>query len=230
MALYPRIPFSTLVDYDPSILDSFYYPAGALAGTPADFVSYFQLEYGEMTPIYQEPSLLKEHIRVVAAAIKPTLDAWLEVLQQEYNPLENYDRDEKSRDVRLPNLKDKTEITHGKANTITGGHKDDWPIHNVERRVAADNTAAYYEAEKTIEDAHSITRTYNTEKNQESGKTTNENGLTGSDTNTHESRIHGNIGVLTSQEMLQAELDVRRFDYMMEAGRLYAEKLLIMLY
>ena len=230
MALYPRIPFCTLINYEPSILDGFYWPSGAPAGTRDDFLSYFQLEYGEMTPIYQEPALLKEHVRVVGVAVKPTLDKWAEALAIEYAPLENYDRDEKWRDVRLPNLKDKTEVTHGKTNTLTGGHKDAWPAHNIERKVAADNTATYYEAEKTLEDAHDITRTYNSEKSTEGGKTTNDNTLTGSDTNTREGRVHGNIGVVTSQQMLQEEIDLRRFDFMLEAGRLYAEKLLIMLY
>ena len=227
MALYPRIPFSTLVEYEPTILDGFYYPSESLAGTLEDFLSYFQLEYGEMTPIYQEPALLKEHVRVVGLAVKPTLDAWAAALAQEYNPLENYDRDELTTDVRTPQLND---YTHGKGTTITGGHKDDWPQHSIERKVAADNTATYHEAEKTLEDAHSITRTYQSEKSQESGSSTENNSLTGTDTNQRTSRIHGNIGVTTSQQMLQSELDLRRFDFMMEAGRLYAEKLLIMLY
>lgn len=230
MALYPRIPFNTLVNYQPDILDTFYYPASAPTGTLRDFLSYFQLEYGEMTPIYQETKLLKEHIRVVALAIKPTLDKWAEALAIKYAPLENYDRQENGRDIRTPNLHDNTVTNHGKVNTLSGGHADSWPAHNIERRVAADNTATYFEAEKTLEDAHSVTRTYNAESNSESGSSTDNNTLTGTDTNEHTFRAHGNIGVTTSQEMLREELDVRRFDFMMEAGRLYAEKLLIMLY
>lgn len=239
MALYPRIPFNTLVNYQPDILDGFYYPAGAPAGSLDDFLSYFQLEYGEMTPIYQEPSLLKEHIRVVGLAVKPTLDAWAEALAIDYAPLENYDRTESGGETtnfgKINTLTGGNTTTHGKGNTITGGHKDAWPAHNIERKVAADNTATYHEAEKTLEDAHDITRTYQSEKNQESGTTkleydSQKDAESGKTTITRNSRIHGNIGVTTSQQMLQSELDLRRFDFMTEAGRLYAEKLLIMLY
>lgn len=295
MALYPRIPFSTLANVSPRILDSFYYPAAA--GSRDDFLSYWQLEYGEFTPIYQEPSLLKEHIRVVAAAIKPTLDAWAEALAIEYAPLENYDRIEDGLDVRTPDLKENETTTHGRTETMTGGHGDTTthgkaetttgghtnttthgktetmsggykdatpPTHTTEHQVAADNTGTYYPAEKTIEDQNYTERTYNqqksteggttkdelvynSEKRQESGTTSNaftynsekksEGGSTGvsstqtgTEKNKHDLRVHGNIGVTTSQQMLQSEIDLRRFNFMEEAGRLYAEKLLIMLY
>lgn len=206
MALYPRIPLSTLINYDPTILTAFYYPMNE----KQDFLSYFQLEYGEMMPIYQEPTLLKEHIRVLGVALKPTIDAWLEALELEYNPIENYDR-----------IEDETEDTvHGKGETISGGHVDSEPEHQEEHKVSADNTSNYYEADLTIKDAHSITRTYNDEKTQESGNTKV----------TRKGRIHGNIGTVSSQQMLQSELDLRRFNFMEEVGRLYAEKLLIMIY
>lgn len=230
MALYPRIPFSSLINYRPDILAAFYWPADAPSGSKDDFLSYFQLEYGEFTPIYQDPDLLKLHVAALSIALKPTLDKWAEALLIEYNPLENYDRIEDSKDVRTPDLTDTNDTMHGKATTITGGHKDAWPKHEVERKVAADNTATYYEAEKTLEDEHDVTRTYQDERSTESGTTGVKDHLTGSDTNIRTSRIHGNIGVMTSQMMLQAQLDVSRFSFMEEAGRLYAEKLLILLY
>lgn len=230
MALYPRIPFSTIINYRPDILAAFYWPADAPSGSKDDFISYFQLEYGEFTPIYQDPDLLKSHVTALSIALKPTLDKWAEALLIEYNPLENYDRIEDSKDVRTPDLTDTNNTAHGKATTITGGHKDAWPAHEVERKVAADNTSTYYEAEKTLEDAHDVTRSYQDERSAESGTTGVTDHLGGSDTNTRTSRTHGNIGVTTSQQMLQAELDVSRFSFMEEAGRLYAEKLLILLY
>lgn len=222
MALYPRIPFSTLINYDNSLLNGFYYPAAG----KEDFLSYMQLEYGEFTPIYQDPVYLKEHIRVLAAALKDTIDAWADALQVEYNPLENYDRIENGGDTTQHGKVDT--VTHGKGETITGGHKDTQPKHEVEHLISADNTNAYYSSDKTIQDQSEIVRTYQSEKTQESGTTTDaESGKT---TITHNWRIHGNIGVTTSQEMLKQELDVRRFVFMEEVGRLYAERLLILLY
>ena len=225
MALYPRIPLSTIIQYEPAILDEFYFP-----GSQADFISYFQLEYGEFTPIYQRPDLLKEHVRVTAKHLKPIIDSWLAVLEQEYDPLETYYRATDRRDTRLPNLNDTKETTHGKAETITGGHTDSRNPHNVEHKVSADNSATYYEAELTIEDYDTTIRTYNSEKTAESGKTTTTDKLTGSDTNLRDETIHGKPGWFTNQDLLKQELEARRFDIMVEAGRLYAEELLILIY
>lgn len=43
-------------------------------------------------------------------------------------------------------------------------------------------------------------------------------------------KIHGNIGVTTSQQMLQAELDVQRFNLINEITNLYATELLVLVY
>lgn len=222
MALYPRIPLSTLINYDNSVLEGMYYPEDG----KEDFLSYFQLEYGEFMPIYQRPDLLKEHIRVLAVALKPTIDAWAKALALEYNPIENYDRIEKGNDDTTHGKTDT--VTHGKGETISGGHTDSQPAHEEEHLISADNSNTYYPSDKTKQDQSSIIRTYQAEKTQESGTTTDaESGTTKI---YHDWRIHGNIGVTTSQEMLKQELDIRRFSLMEEVGRLYAEKFLVMLY
>ena len=235
MALYPRIPLSTMVQYEPDILNGFYYPADGID----DFISYFQLEYGEMMPIYQEPSLLKEHIRVLGIALKPTIDAWAEALALEYNPLENYDRIEKGDDTtdhgKVTTTTGGSTTTHGRGETITGGHTDTEPTHWVEHQVSADNSTSFYSAEKTITDEDKTVRTYQNEKTQESGTTgvvynEQKDSESGKTKITHDWRIHGNAGVTTSQQMLEAELSVRRFIFMEEVGRLYADRFLIMLF
>ena len=225
MALYPRIPLSTLLEYDKTILDGMYFPEHL-----QDFISYFQLEYGEFTPIYQKPDLLKEHIRVTAIHLKPIIDSWLAVLEQEYDPLETYLRVTDRSDVRTPGLTDTKTTTHGKGETITGGHTDTRDPHNIEHQVSADNTSNYYESELTKEDTDKTVRTYQQEKTQESGTTTVTDILVGTDTNTRDETVHGKPGWFSNQDLLKQELDARRFDIMVEAGRLYAEELLILIY
>lgn len=268
MALYPRIPLQTLILYeDSSILEGMYWPE---EDTKEEFLDYFVLEYGEFTPIYQQPTLCKKHVAALGAALKPTIDKWYNVLQIEYAPLENYDRQEDSKDTRTPNLQtlsvrtpdltrdgtrtpnlsENETLTHGKVETTSGGHTDSRLSHSTEHQVSADNTGTYFPAEKTLEDPDTTTRTYNsesvsesgssgsvktntgTERNmeKESGTDTIKRNDTGTETNVHTARAHGNIGVTTSQQMLLAELDVSRFNLMDEVARLYAEKLLILIY
>lgn len=55
------------------------------------------------------------------------------------------------------------------------------------------------------------------------------NGLDASTTSgTHEGRIHGNIGVTTSQRMMQIEIDLTKaYNFLDEVCKLYADRLLI---
>ena len=46
----------------------------------------------------------------------------------------------------------------------------------------------------------------------------------------HTGRIHGNIGVTTSQQMLQSELDLARFNIIQEITNLFMVELCIMVY
>lgn len=41
--------------------------------------------------------------------------------------------------------------------------------------------------------------------------------------NTHTGRLHGNIGVTTSQQMLQSEIDMRKYNWYNEVGKEFAK-------
>lgn len=43
-------------------------------------------------------------------------------------------------------------------------------------------------------------------------------------TNTHTARLHGNIGVTTSQQMLQSEIDIRKYNWYNEVGKEFASR------
>lgn len=195
-----------------------------------DFISYFQLEYGEFMPIYQETTLLKEHVRVTGLHLKPIIDSWLSVLEEEYDALETYLRVTDRTDLRTPNLNDSKTVTHGKGVTTSGGHTDARQPHNIEHKVSADNTNNYYESDLTLEDADTTIRTFQNEKEQESGTTGTVDTLTGTDKNERDETVHGKPGWFSNQDLLKQELDVRRFDLFTEVGRLYAEELLILIY
>ena len=47
---------------------------------------------------------------------------------------------------------------------------------------------------------------------------------------THAGRIHGNVGVTTSQQMLQSELDIARFNIVQQITDLFMTEFLIMVY
>lgn len=263
MALYPRIPFLSIIRNDLYIeesrfLDAFYFPDDTMRD---DFINYFLLEYGEFTPVYQQPEFLLTHIQAVSKSLKYTIDKLYATLSLEYNPIENYDRHENWTDTRTPDLStdttggkqtdflggDTLTMTGGESNTKTGNEVDSRDPHNVERQVSADNTGAYFPSEKTIEDTDAHTTTYNNvtdtqlynnrsdtrvyNNRQDVEATSGNETLTGTDENEHEGRVHGNIGVTTSQQMIQSERnDVAYYNFIDDVARLYGEKICILIY
>ena len=239
-------------------MNQFYFPDDDMRES---FLNYFLLEYGQFTPIYQEPDHLLAHIGAVANSLKYTIDKLYATLSLEYNPIENYDRHENWTDTRTPDLStDKTEgkqtdflggdtltMAGGESNTKTGNEVDSRDPHNVERQVSADNTGAYFPSEKTIEDTDARTTTYNNvtdtqqynnrsdtriyNNRQDVEASSGNETLTGTDENEHVGRVHGNIGVTTSQQMVLSERnDVSYYNFIDDVARLYGEKLCILIY
>lgn len=149
-----------------------------------------------------------------------------------------------------------TTYAGGQSSVKSGGHTETRPQHSTERQVSADNTGAYYPSEKTIEDQDSHqtvfnsetdtqsfnnrsdtqqfnnrtdTRQYNSRSDTRAGS--NSNTEEGSSLSEHTGRIHGNIGVMTSMQMIKSEReDVSYYNFIDDVARLYGEKLCILIY
>ena len=112
---------------------------------------------------------------------KPTWERMWEVAHQEYNPLENYDRMEEW-DDRTTDTKSGTGTgTRSASSTRTG-------------KVAGYNSESLVNKDSDV-----------TSGSGQNSATTSESG---SGTAHREGRAHGNIGVTTSQQMLESELNI----------------------
>lgn len=144
-----------LLDYDPTLFDNMVVPEDMDLSEIVDHIIY---KYGD-TPLFSpDPSVIKYYIGRWSARRLPLWDRYKAAVEMEYNPLENYDRNEKS-------------------------DNDFTPGAVYESLVSADNSSTYQ-------------------------PNTQSKGSGGKDNTHYESRIHGNIGVVTSQQMLTAELDL----------------------
>lgn len=121
----------------------------------------------------------------------------LDAFESDYNPLENYDRQELSTDTH--NLTDSTNYGAHTTQTNLGaqivtGTDDVVPFNNENE----------YEVGKNTNNAGAR------QDSQTSQAHTDSTGHTG--TLRTDSRIHGNIGVTTSQQMLQSEIELRQYN------------------
>ena len=115
----------------------------------------------------------------------------------EYDPIENYSMTESGSDVRTPDL-----VSNTTASGTSSGNATDTST-TTSAVTTYDNTADFINQNKGTADNTNTTST----ENSSTGKTT----TTGTEKTTHEFKRSGNIGVTTSQQMIQSEREVADF-------------------
>lgn len=174
-------------------------------------ISTILLRGGEFEVLYSDGDFLK-------AAIKPWSDKWFrtfkkwqEALNIEYNPLENYDRKEDWIDIN------KSQNDH-KSNAVDmyQGVNDS----EVNNKVSAFNSSTM---EPNTSQKSDITNKNNavTSANAKSEDTSN---------NLRKGRAHGNIGITTSQQMLESELDIASWNLYNHIADIFLREFIIPVY
>lgn len=165
------------------------------------------LEGGEFEVLYSDPVALKSYIGIWAAREQPTFQRWVDALAIEYAPLENYDRHENWTD---------TLDSDGTSNTT--GTNDMSVNGTAQTDVSAYDSSGYQPKEK-------VTTSETTDQD-----TTERNTSTLDNTGMHAGRIHGNIGVTTSQQMLESELDLGYWNIYSRITDMFLKEFCIMIY
>lgn len=211
-----------------SLFDLFTLPDAIDKDTCIDNI---MLECGEFEVLYSDPYFMRSAIGVWSKKHYRTFEKWTAALAIDYNPLENYDRIEEWTDTGNEksdvDFEDKTKTTTDSETDSSGKSEQGGDTEDL---VSAFDSDSYQESEKheiNTDESHEdnvISKTVlNNETNQNTSGTKNTEGK-------HNGRIHGNIGVLTSQAMLQAELDIARFNLVQQITDLFAAELCILVY
>ena len=149
------------------------------------------LECAEMEIIYPEPDIMKNAIGLWS---NKQLESWARMykaMQLEYDPIYNYDRFEEWLDSN-------TATTHSNTNS------------NLNRKGSTKHQVNAFNSGITDSNIDSIDNT-----DTDNTNTNSNNSAIGA----HSGHLYGNIGVTTSQQMLQSEIDVSKFivtDYIID--------------
>ena len=174
--LQPRMTLYGMYQYDPTLFDGVTLPDGM---DKTLMINQIIRQSGDLFPYYQVPPQVKTAITEWFARRKGNFAKLWQGFTAEYNPIENYDRQEDS--TETPN------ITH----TLSNSGQD---ASTNEADVQGYNGTDYVPNSRTKSSGTSSTNGTDTE----------------SGTRTYTSRIHGNIGVTTSAQMLEGELALRK--------------------
>lgn len=175
-----------LYNYDPTIFDTMLLPVGM---DKPKLINQIILDTAELEVIYPAPGFFKTAVGLWSATRNLSWDRIYRACQLEYNPIENYDRQE-------------TETTTG---TQAHSGKDTTTNTGTSSGSGSDNNKIAGFDSTTLVDHDSSTTTASSTA---SGTTELTHGEQIADSHTKTSRIHGNIGVTTSQQMLEQEIAV----------------------
>lgn len=196
-------------------------------GVDRDLVIETILEkYGMQALVRPDPSYMKKHIGVWSRRKLWTWTKLYDTLNLKYNPIDNTDKYEDYTDERTTErtTAGETASTSGGTdsrteNETTSGTRNETADHDV----SAEN-ASYYQP-----DSRDATRGSNEDSRENTARGTTSltsNGTNSetenyTDTFTHTLHTHGNIGVTTTQQMIEAERESVRYNLVEEIAADY---------
>lgn len=193
---------------DPTILNGITLPEGLDLDTLKNNII---LECAELEVIYSAPSFFRWAVDSWAIKELPVWERMWAAISTQYNPLENYNRTETTTETgshsKTDSYTDETEKsasnsgnTHSESEeTTTGNHFVYGFNDNSQVKQSSDTGGATSESDGTS----SMSGT-------ETGELSHSGSESGNNTLSRTSRVSGNIGVTTSQQMLSAELELDR--------------------
>lgn len=199
-----------ILDWDLTVFDNMSLPESVDLQDVVDHIVY---KYGDAPLFTPEPEILKYYIKVWSKRRLPLWERYESAIAAEYNPIENYDRSELRTETRSGSVEHSGTIStddNGTVNTADTGTVGNTVIENTTDQRAADNSDQWSNYDKQLFDSNgTTTNNLNREEERDLNKLETRDLTDEHDEDvTVNSRIHGNIGVTTSQQMLNSELDL----------------------
>lgn len=201
--------------------------------------------------IYSDCDFTKEMIGLISRKWQRTFQKWYDALQIEYEPLYNFDRYEHWTDTGTDTGTVNREGTD--TGTVNREGTDTGTVGNIasssdtsSSNGQTDTFVTTYDSDTLHQDGRSTsTQTASSSGNDSSTETRNladsdkeTRNLADSDKETrnlatsgeHDGHLYGNIGVTTSQQMLESELDIAEWNLYEHIADIFIKELCIMVY
>lgn len=221
---------------DHSVFEKMQLPEGIDRDT---LIGSIILRCNEFELLYSDPDFMIAAVDVWSRKNYWTFDKWVKAINIEYDPLYNYDRTEKTTDTHKGDYEKKVKDKNSGSDTRT----NDLTMTN---DLKTENDTTVTHNEKAYNDSSFVPTTEDVTDGEikDTGTVKNTGTMTDAygrilDSNEsgkdkykdiHESRMYGNIGVTTSQQMLQSELDIARWNMYEHIADLFCSEFCIMVY
>lgn len=201
MSLGASLSLLGLYNWDNTLFSGMALPEDWDQDTKDLLVNNLVLECAELEVVYSDWDFMKQAINIWSAKELPTWERIYQASVLEYNPIENYNRTEKT------DTQNRGAFTHSGTDSVTGSGNDSDVSSGGD---SVTNSVTSFDS-NTFQNHDKAQETKNTTITHNKGSTdTTRYGHVVTDTTGHkvESEIKGNIGVTTSQQMLESELEL----------------------
>lgn len=191
----------------PTFLDSgvFMLPESFTSDDRFHLAQLILSETAELEPVYPDPATMVTVVKAWSTARVPAWERILTALEEEYNPIHNYDRTEleTETDTGTRTTADTGTVTNADTGTV-----NDTTGSTVTGQVTGFNSATFADDKKTTSSG-----TVGSTRNLQNLETRNtQNQETRNLTHGRQLHVYGNIGVTTAAQMITGELDIRKLD------------------
>lgn len=221
-----------LYNYDDTLFDSLSLPSGIDKTLAINCILH---DGGEFEVVYSDIEFLKSMIGVVSSKWNRTFSKWYEALQLEYNPIYNFDRFEEWTDSGTDTGTVKTDTTgteSGKDSTTTTSSETSSSNGQTDTLVNAYNNNTLVQDGRSTS-TQSATSSGNGSTSGTDSRDTSSNGTETRNLATsgkHDGHLYGNVGVTTSQQMLESELELAEWNLYQHISNVFVRELCIMVY
>lgn len=196
----------TLLDFLPSSL-----PANTF--DPEIMEQLIYAECGDLYPYYQVPLYCKQHIKNFFDRNAEQFKRVWEALYSQYNPIENYDRIEAWSDSHSESTRDSESLSMSSSESVSAvTSSSDSQSSSANGNISAFNSPTMQPQSASNGNAATSGRTNNDTRGTSNSLRAGLNVKDNIARDDHRGRVHGNIGVTTSQQMIQQSIELGSYD------------------
>lgn len=202
-----------LYQYKPDVFELFKLPNGVSLDSVRDNIL---MELAEVELLYPSGDFMKTAIGIWSSKQLPVWEKLYATTKLEYNPIHNYDRTEEWTEEETEN-RNESRIQSQESNGESSGIVQNSGEDTVKSDVSAFNESTY--TPKELQTTTLGTENTSSGTAKQTTDITDDTDENSSRNNTRTGRAFGNIGVTTTQQMIDAERNVVKFnivDYIVE--------------
>lgn len=204
-----------------------------------DVINQILLDGSNFEILYSDFKFMQDAIGLWSNTWYRTFEKWQKSLSLEYNPIENYDRIEDWTDS-ISNKMNRNSIENRNlsnsmrsdrnSQSVTKNTGSDTNLHNVSPYDSGAYVADYQDSANINNQSETADTGTMSSNGTDSGTVTNTGNDSSNTDSIHKGRIHGNIGVTTSQQMLESELKIARFNLIKQISDVFIKEFCILVY